>query len=194
MVKNILKISTFVFLFTLLIPLHSFANQDNILSQMPTDEEIERQMEETKKLMDENFKKAEEEVLDTDEKNQLFDEEIDEFDNQKEEVQDDIDDISRTIKSVPTKDLEKGIAGILGSFSLLLLVLVFFSLFTIAGIVLNIAMIIDCNKRELKDKTLWLVILIVGTLMGFGIIPGLLYYFLVKQKLGPIEEQETKTK
>ena len=194
MVKNILKISTFVFLFTLLIPLHSFANQDNILSQMPTDEEIERQMEETKKLMDENFKKAEEEVLDTDEKNQLFDEEIDEFDNQKEEVQDDIDDISRTIKSVPTKDLEKGIAGILGSFSLLLLVLVFFSLFTIAGIVLNIVMIIDCKKREFKDKTLWLVILIVGTLMGFGIIPGLLYYFLVKQKLGPIEEQETKTK
>jgi hypothetical protein len=29
--------------------------------------------------------------------------------------------------------------------------------------------------------------------MGFGIIPGILYYFLVKKKLGPVQEPEPKT-
>lgn len=193
MVKNILKISTFVFFFTLLLPLHSFAEQKNILSQLPTDEEINLQMEETKKLMEENLEKAKEQAPDTGETYELFEEKMDEFDTQREEIQGDIEDISRMVDDAPVKNIEDGIAAVFGSIFVFLGILIFFGLIAFGGIILNIIMLIDCNKREFQDKTLWIVILVAGTLMGFGIIPGILYYFLVKKKLGPVQEPEPKT-
>jgi len=185
MVKNILKISTFVFFFTLLLPLHSFAEQKNILSQLPTDEEIDLQMEETKKLMEENLEKAKEQAPDTGETYELFEEKMDEFDTQE--------DISRMVDDAPVKNIEDGIAAVFGSIFIFLGILILFGLLAFGGIILNIIMLIDCNKREFQDKTLWIVILVAGTLMGFGIIPGILYYFLVKKKLGPVQEPEPKT-
>lgn len=193
MVKNILKISTFVFFFTLLLPLHSFAEQKNILSQLPTDEEIDLQMEETKKLMEENLEKAKEQAPDTGETYELFEEKMDEFDTQREEIQGNIEDISRMVDDAPVKNIEDGIAAVFGSIFVFLGILIFFGLIAFGGIILNIIMLIDCNKREFQDKTLWIVILVAGTLMGFGIIPGILYYFLVKKKLGPVQEPEPKT-
>ena len=193
MVKNILKISTFVFFFTLLLPLHSFAEQKNILSQLPTNEEIDLQMEETKKLMEENLEKAKEQAPDTGETYELFEEKMDEFDTQREEIQGDIEDISRMVDDAPVKNIEDGIAAVFGSIFIFLGILILFGLLAFGGIILNIIMLIDCNKREFQDKTLWIVILVAGTLMGFGIIPGILYYFLVKKKLGPVQEPEPKT-
>jgi len=193
MVKNILKISTFVFFFTLLLPLHSFAEQKNILSQLPTDEEIDLQMEETKKLMEENLEKAKEQAPDTGETYELFEEKMDELDTQREEIQGDIEDISRMVDDAPVKNIEDGIAAVFGSIFIFLGILILFGLLAFGGIILNIIMLIDCNKREFQDKTLWIVILVAGTLMGFGIIPGILYYFLVKKKLGPVQEPEPKT-
>jgi len=193
MVKNILKISTFVFFFTLLLPLHSFAEQKNILSQLPTDEEIDLQMEETKKLMEENLEKAKEQAPDTGETYELFEEKMDEFDTQREEIQGDIEDISRMVDDAPVKNIEDGIVALFGSIFVFLGILILFGLLAFGGIILNIIMLIDCNKREFQDKTLWIVILVAGTLMGFGIIPGILYYFLVKKKLGPVQEPEPKT-
>lgn len=193
MVKNILKISTFVFFFTLLLPLHSFAEQKNILSQLPTNEEIDLQMEETKKLMEENLEKAKEQAPDTGETYELFEEIMDEFDTQREEIQGNIEDISRMVDDAPVKNIEDGIAAVFGSIFVFLGILIFFGLLAFGGIILNIIMLIDCNKREFQDKTLWIVILVAGTLMGFGIIPGILYYFLVKKKLGPVQEPEPKT-
>lgn len=193
MVKNILKISTFVFFFTLLLPLHSFAEQKNILSQLPTDEEIDLQMEETKKLMEENLEKAKEQAPDTGETYELFEEKMDEFDTQREEIQGDIEDISRMVDDAPVKNIEDGIVALFGSIFIFLGILILFGLLAFGGIILNIIMLIDCNKREFQDKTLWIVILVAGTLMGFGIIPGILYYFLVKKKLGPVQEPEPKT-
>lgn len=193
MVKNILKISTFVFFFTLLLPLHSFAEQKNILSQLPTDEEIDLQMEETKKLMEENLEKAKEQAPDTGETYELFEEKMDEFDTQREEIQGDIEDISKMVDDAPVKNIEDGIVAVFGSIFVFLGILILFGLLAFGGIILNIIMLIDCNKREFQDKTLWIVILVAGTLMGFGIIPGILYYFLVKKKLGPVQEPKPKT-
>jgi len=41
---------------------------------------------------------------------------------------------------------------------------------------------------------MWIIILIVGTLLGFGAIPGVLYYFLVKKKLETGEKEEKEEK
>ena len=208
MVKNILKISTFVFFFTLLLPLHSFAEQKNILSQLPTNEDIELQMEETKKLMEENLEKAKEQAPDTGETYELFEEIMDEVETQREEMQGEIEDISRMVDDAPVKNIEDiskmvddapvkiikdGIVAVFGSIFVFIGILIFFGLIAFGGVILNIIMLIDCNKREFQDKTLWIVILVAGTLMGFGIIPGILYYFLVKKKLGPVQEPEPKT-
>ena len=186
MIKNILKISTFVFFFTLLFPLHSLANQKNILSQLPTNEEIKKQVEE-------NLEKAKEQAPDTGETYELFEEKMDELDTQREEIQGDIEDISRMVDDAPVKNIEDGIVALFGSIFIFLGILIFFGLIAFGGVILNIIMLIDCNKREFQDKTLWIVILVAGTLMGFGIIPGILYYFLVKKKLGPVQEPEPKT-
>ena len=54
--------------------------------------------------------------------------------------------------------------------------------FTIFAIVFNILMIVDCVQRDFKDQTVWLVLLILGFFMGFGLIVAILYYLMVKRE------------
>ncbi len=46
----------------------------------------------------------------------------------------------------------------------------------------QIYMIIDCNKREFKDRNMWLVILCLGLLFQYGLIASIIYYFVVKKE------------
>ena len=48
--------------------------------------------------------------------------------------------------------------------------------------IFNIWMIIDCSKREFENRTMWLVILIVGFFVGFGWLASIIYFFTVKRK------------
>jgi len=55
----------------------------------------------------------------------------------------------------------------------------------LALLILNIWMLIDVLKRteaELPNKTMYMVLLIVGLLMGFGWIPALVYFFGPRKK------------
>jgi len=56
----------------------------------------------------------------------------------------------------------------------------------IAFLVWTIMMIIDVTKRgdDFEQKTLWLVLLIAGLVLGFSLIVTPLYFFMVKKKLG----------
>lgn len=47
-------------------------------------------------------------------------------------------------------------------------------------------MLIDCIKRDekdFKDRTLWLILLIVGIFCGYSGILSIVYYFAIKRKL-----------
>jgi hypothetical protein len=47
-------------------------------------------------------------------------------------------------------------------------------------------MLIDCiqrDEKEFKDRTLWLVLLVVGIFSGYSGIISIVYYFAVKRKL-----------
>jgi uncharacterized BrkB/YihY/UPF0761 family membrane protein len=53
-------------------------------------------------------------------------------------------------------------------------------------LVFNIWMLVDVIKRtevELPNKNMWMILLIVGLLMGFGGIVGLVYFFGPRKKL-----------
>ncbi len=60
----------------------------------------------------------------------------------------------------------------------------------IVALVFWIMMIVDCVKREEsqfppgqeKNKTLWLIGLIVGLFLPFGIVIPILYFFMIKRK------------
>jgi membrane protein insertase Oxa1/YidC/SpoIIIJ len=69
---------------------------------------------------------------------------------------------------------------------------IFFLVFMLIGLVLfifNIWMIIDCAARQDSDfpnnnKSMWLILMIVGIFIGFGWIVALVYYFSIKKKAG----------
>ncbi len=68
--------------------------------------------------------------------------------------------------------------------------LIFFIIAAIVGLlffIFWIMMLIDAAKRTNweteNDKTLWLVILIVGFFFGLGWLAALIYYFVIKKKL-----------
>jgi hypothetical protein len=51
---------------------------------------------------------------------------------------------------------------------------------------LNIWMLIDVSKRtdaEVANRSLWLVLLIVGIFLGFGGLVAIIYFFAVRKKL-----------
>lgn len=53
-------------------------------------------------------------------------------------------------------------------------------------LVFNVWMLVDVIKRteaELPNRTLWLVLLIAGLLLGFGGIVALVYFFSARKKL-----------
>jgi len=59
-------------------------------------------------------------------------------------------------------------------------------LLSLAFLAFVIWMLIDCIKREekdFKDRTLWLVLLVIGIFCGYSGILSLVYYFAIKRKL-----------
>ena len=80
-------------------------------------------------------------------------------------------------------NVASGIFGLFPVQSVFVISLIMFSLaLSLSGLVFNIFMIIDCYKRDFDDRTLWLVLLIAGLLMNFGLIVSTIYYFLVKKE------------
>jgi len=80
-------------------------------------------------------------------------------------------------------DAAAGAAGaaILGGFALFWIIFVLISLvFFIWWIVL----LIDLSKRDFPEKNTWLIVMIIGFLVGFVWLADLLYYFMVVKKQG----------
>jgi len=68
--------------------------------------------------------------------------------------------------------------------------LIFWLVFAVIGLALFIFwifMLIDCIKRtnwkQESDKNLWLIVLIVGLVLGLAPIAAIVYYFAVKRQL-----------
>ena len=82
----------------------------------------------------------------------------------------------------------------LDGYGLTVIFFLFFFIFAvaIASLVFNIVMIVDCinrDEKDFKDRTVWLVVLIVGAFTGFGLIVSLVYFFAVKKKLDIVEKK-----
>lgn len=85
-------------------------------------------------------------------------------------------------------DLDPATAGIVGMTALTLPIIIFCCsmLIVIPLLVMNIWMLVDVLKRtevELPNKTMWMVLLIIGLFTGLGGIVALVYYFGPKKKL-----------
>lgn len=182
--------SVFGVLMLLLISFNTYS-----FAQAFTQEEIDQQMEETRILFEEAQEEMEQEVDTiieeeqesvTEDSEERQDEFYESFEEQQEKMYDIYEEASKTILE-SQNNIKKNSKGLfLGT----TLIFVLVALYLVAGVILNIVMLLDCLKRDFKDRTLWIVILIAGTLMGFGIIPGLMYYFLVKKKLSTTENKE----
>ena len=182
--------SVFGVLMLLLISFNTYS-----FAQAFTQEEIDQQMEETRILFEEAQEEMEQEVDTiieeeqesvTEDSEERQDEFYESFEEQQEKMYDTYEEASKTILE-SQNNIKKNSKGLfLGT----TLIFVLVALYLVAGVILNIVMLLDCLKRDFKDRTLWIVILIAGTLMGFGIIPGLMYYFLVKKKLSTTENKE----
>ena len=77
-------------------------------------------------------------------------------------------------------------AGLIAGLGIFFLV---FMLIGLAFFIFNVWMIIDCATRQDSDfpsnnKSMWLILMIVGIFVGFGWIVALIYYFSVKKKAG----------
>lgn len=47
-------------------------------------------------------------------------------------------------------------------------------------------MLVDCIRREekdFKDRTLWIVLLVLGIFSGYSLIISIIYYFAIKREL-----------
>ncbi len=61
----------------------------------------------------------------------------------------------------------------------------------IAGLAFNIWMIVDVLKRteaEMPNRQTWMILLIVGLVLGFGALVALVYFFGPRKKLGPAKK------
>lgn len=65
-----------------------------------------------------------------------------------------------------------------GTFFLIMSIIVL----ALLSLAFQIWMIVDCAKREFGDKTLWLVLLVLGFFMQYGLIVSIVYYFVVKKE------------
>ncbi len=74
-----------------------------------------------------------------------------------------------------------GISALGGLLTTILFALIL--ILTLGGLVFDVFMIIDCLNRDFEDRTIWLVILIFGGLMGLALPVAAVYYFAVKKKL-----------
>lgn len=69
---------------------------------------------------------------------------------------------------------------------LIIPIVLFGILLAFAFLAFVIWMLIDCIKRDekdFKDRTLWLILLIVGIFCGYSGILSIVYYFAIKRKL-----------
>lgn len=84
--------------------------------------------------------------------------------------------------------------GIIASFGVFILIIAAIS---IAFFIWWIFMLVDAFKRtnwnDESQKTTWLVILIVGFLIGFGWLATILYYFMIRKPLGKATAVATST-
>ena len=78
--------------------------------------------------------------------------------------------------------------------------LIFFAVIAIIGLVsliFWILMLVHATKNDIPDKNMWIVILIVGLVVGLGLIAAIVYYFAVKKKFDagnkPAQPQQTNT-
>jgi len=182
--------SVFGVLMLLLISFNTYS-----FAQAFTQEEIDQQMEETRILFEEAQEEMEQEVDTiieeeqesvTEDSEERQDEFYESFEEQQEKMYDTYEEASKTILE-SQNNIKKNSKGLfLGT----TLIFVLVALYLVAGVILNVIMLLDCLKRDFKDRTLWIVILIGGTFLGFGVIPGILYYFLVKKKLPTTEKKE----
>jgi hypothetical protein len=65
-------------------------------------------------------------------------------------------------------------------------VILFGILLAFAFLAFIIWMLIDClnrDEKDFKDKTLWLILLVIGIFCGYSGILSIVYYFAVKRKL-----------
>lgn len=92
---------------------------------------------------------------------------------------------SDVVTTTATSATDTAAAGaVVGGFLILWLVFVVIGL---ALFIFWIFMLIDCIKRtnwkQESDKNLWLIVLIVGLVIGLGPIAAIVYYFAVKRQL-----------
>lgn len=100
------------------------------------------------------------------------------------------DDMGSTDVSVPVTTTADTAAATAAGGALLGGLLIFWLVFAVIGLALFIFwifMLIDCIKRtnwkQESDKNLWLIVLIVGLVVGLGPIAAIVYYFAVKRQL-----------
>jgi len=179
MLQKTFKLFLVAFLFSLTI--YSFGMKRAVFAQVPTQEEMQQDFEEAQENLEETVEEAREEY-----EVQIM-----------ESTEDSLDSFNKAMETVTEsqeKIVEKTFLGFAVGSAIYIVVAMIIGLLALGGLILNIIMIIDCVNRDFKDKNLWLILLIVGTLLGFGILPGVLYYFLVKKKLGPVEKKESTQK
>ena len=62
---------------------------------------------------------------------------------------------------------------------------IFWAILAIVGLVFLIwwiVLIIDLANREFKDKTIWLIVMIAGLILGFVWLVDIIYYFTIVKK------------
>ncbi len=72
-------------------------------------------------------------------------------------------------------------AAILGGFVIFWII---FGLVTLVFFIWWIVLLIDLSKRDFPEKSTWMIVLILGFLLGFVWLADLLYYFMVVKKQG----------
>lgn len=188
MLKNTVKIFLVAILLSLSLTAFFVDKKNEIYAQTFTPEQqaqLDKALEEVKILQEQALKDAQEEAEEN-----LY--------QVQESIDESPEDFEEGFDSYPMPepkiDISRPLGGLLGGALLTTSTIFFFVilglLLAFGGLILNIVMLIDCSNREFNDKSLWMAVLIAGMLMGWGLIPGVLYYFLVKKKLGPIEKKE----
>lgn len=194
-------LTTFLILFLsfltsiLFLPSGTFAQSDST-DQVSEDfdktvEEAREEYEKSVAEMDEEYEEKEQEMNETSEEfdsvvedmNREYEEDVqkadEEYEANKEEMMENFDGYFGKIEKLIAGVL--GITAVGGLFVLILSVLII--ILSLAGLVFDIIMIIDCLNREFENRTLWLVILIGGGLIGLGLMVSIAYFFVVKKKL-----------
>lgn len=148
------------------------AAQDNDLREQweqDVDELKQENEEKTEKMLEEHEEKKEE--MEENYSNS-FDEKGEEFIDGFLEKQEDFQESFLESQNNKLNDLN----------TLLIVFLVSFCIFYIPVLIFTILMFIDCLNRDFKDRTIWIIILLLGLLGYLGVIAPLLYYFMVKRK------------